>query len=491
MAMPLLAISAAMIALRLPSCTAAEATDPVCVRWGTVVVLQRTRTCTTGGVERVTAAEAEVLERRAAGSLAAAGARPGDRVVLSAPSSAALLCAALGALRSGVVPVLLDPALTPAERDPLVADADPALVVAGAGAVAALAEGGREAELAPVPLGRPMHFTSGTTGRPRGVWTGVLDEAAANALADEEAELWGFATDDVHLVCSPLHHSAPLRFAGGTLRAGGDVVLLGRFEAEAFAEAVAAERPTTTFVVPAHLQRLFGPDGPALPPLSSFRLLAHAAAPCPEPLKRAALAAFPEGTVWEFYGSTEGQFTACPPGDWLERPGTVGRARPGRRLRTEPDGTIWCEVPDFARFTYWRDPAKTAAAWRGDAFTVGDLGRLDDEGYLWLDGRREDLLISGGVNVYPLEVERALAACPGVDEVAVFGAPDERWGTRVCAAVVGAVEPDALRAFARERLAPAKRPKTVVRVAELPRTERGKLRRSALAAQLGVAPPLG
>ncbi len=448
-------------------------------------------TAHTGGVERVTAADAEAAERRVAGSLAAAGARPGDRVVLVAPSSSALLCAALGALRSGVVPVLLDPALTPAEREPLVADAEPVLVVEGDAAVAALGQGGREAELAPVPLGRPMHYTSGTTGRPRGVWSGVLDEAEATALADDEADLWGFAPDDVHLVCSPLHHSAPLRFAGGTLRAGGDVVLLGRFEVGAFADAVATEHPTTAFVVPAHLQRLLGPGRPPLPELSSFRLLAHAGAPCPDPLKRAALDAFPDGAVWEFYGSTEGQFTACPPADWLARPGTVGRARPGRRLATDPDGTIWCEAPDFARFTYWRDPAKTAGAWRGSAFTVGDLGRLDDDGFLWLDGRRDDLLISGGVNVYPLEVERALAACPGVEEVAIFGVPDDRWGTRVCAVVVGDVEEGALRSWARQRLAPAKRPKDVVRVDALPRSERGKVRRSTLAAELGLAPGLG
>jgi long-chain acyl-CoA synthetase len=263
-------------------------------------------------------------------------------------------------------------------------------------------------------------------------------------------------------------------------------VLLGRFAAAAFARAVATERPTTAFLVPAHLQRLFDPGGPELPPLTSFRLLAHAGAPCPDGLKRSAIATFPEGAVWEFYGSTEGQFTACPPAEWLERPGTVGRARPGRRLTTDPDGTVWCEVPDFARFGYWRDPEKTAAAWRDDAFTVGDVGRLDAGGYLWLEGRREDLLISGGVNVYPLEVERALAACPGVHEVAVFGAPDERWGTRVCAAVVGRVEPDVLHAFARDRLAPAKRPKTVVRVDALPRTDRGKLRRTTLAAELGL-----
>ncbi|MBA2624926.1 MAG: AMP-binding protein, partial [Acidimicrobiia bacterium] len=385
----------------------------------------------------------------------------------------------------------LYPALTPAEREPLVEDAEPALVLDAAG-VAALADG-PPADLAEVPLARPMHYTSGTTGRPCGVWTGVLDEGPARRLADEETDLWGFAPDDTHLVCSPLHHSAPLRFAAGTLRARGNVVVLGKFDVDRFHDAVrsADGAPLTAFAVPAHLQRLLGPGAPGPPDLTGFRLLAHAGAPCPEPLKRAALATFPHGCVWEFYGSTEGQFTACSTDEWLDRPGTVGRARPGRRLSTEADGTVWCEVPAHARFAYWRDPAKTAAAWRGDAFTVGDLGRLDEDGFLFLDGRRDDLIISGGVNVYPLEVEGVLADFPGVEDVAVFGVPDERWGARVCAAVVGQLEPDGLLAHARTRLAPAKRPKSVVVVASLPRSERGKVRRSTLAHDLGLADRVG
>jgi long-chain acyl-CoA synthetase len=203
-------------------------------------------------------------------------------------------------------------------------------------------------------------------------------------------------------------------------------------------------------------------------------------------LKRQAIDAFPSGAVWEFYGSTEGQFTACSAGEWLARPGTVGRARPHRRLATDADGTIWCDVPEYARFAYWRDPERTAQAWRGSAFTVGDLGRLDDDGYLFLDGRRDDLVISGGVNVYPAEVEQALAAVPGVEEVAVFGVADERWGQRVCVAVVGDVDPELVRSTAAERLAPFKRPKDVYVVASLPRTSTGKLRRGALARQLGL-----
>jgi long-chain acyl-CoA synthetase len=234
-------------------------------------------------------------------------------------------------------------------------------------------------------------------------------------------------------------------------------------------------------MVPAHLQRLFAHGH--LPDLSSFRRLVHAGAPCPTPIKEAALAAFPADSVWEFYGATEGQFTACPPDDWLQHPGTVGRARPRRRLEVDDDGLIWCHVPAFARFEYWRDPERTEAAWRGDAFTAGDLGHLD-EGFLFLDSRRDDLIISGGVNVYPAEVENVLAALAGVEDVAVFGAPDERWGQRVCAAVVGDVRPGAVVDHAHAHLSAYKCPKDVYLVDDLPRTGTGKVRRSRLARQL-------
>jgi len=276
----------------------------------------------------------------------------------------------------------------------------------------------------------------------------------------------------------------------GTVLAGGRVVVPGQFDPVLVTEAIERERPTSMFCVPTHLQRLFAHwDAVGTPDLSSFRLVAHAGAPCPDAVKRRLVETFPDGATWEFYGSTEGQFTACRSEEWRAHPGTVGRARPGRTLLLDDDGTIWCTVPEHAQFIYWRAPQKTTAAWRdsphGRAFTVGDLGRLDGDGYLYLDGRREDLVISGGVNVYPVEVENVLRTAAGVRDVAVFGVDDPTWGQRVCAAVVGEVDPEALRALARERLAPPKRPKEYVAVDALPMTATGKLRRLALPGLLG------
>lgn len=438
------------------------------------------------------AADSERDQRRAAGALAAAGLEPGDRVAIVAGSSATYLAVVLGALRTGVVPVLLNPALTPPELAVLITDAAPAATLDDDD-IARLVAFDHEADLADAPLARPMLYTSGTTGSPKGVWSGVLDEGAASAALAEERDLWQFNRDDVHLVVSPLYHSASLRFAVGTLLAGGDVVLAGAFDLTRLTATITAARPTSTFVVPTHLSRMLMAQ--VRPPLDSFRLVAHAGAPCPSKVKRAALEAFPSGSVWEFYGSTEGQFSACSPDEWIERPGTLGRARPGRHLSIEApeaagsrdaSGVIWCYVPAHARFEYWRDPARTAAAWRGDAFTVGDLGRLDNDGYLFFDGRRDDLVISGGMNVYPLEVEHTLLDHPGVRDVAVFGVPDDDWGQRVCAAVVGDVEPAELATWLRDRLAPYKRPKRIVRVDDIPVSATGKVRRSRLGADLGL-----
>jgi long-chain acyl-CoA synthetase len=411
--------------------------------------------------------------------------RPGDRVALLVPGSRQYVDLVIALLARGVVPVPLDPRLTPRERDGILGDVDPVLVVQSPEELAELLAVQPDAARRGLPLARPMHVTSGTTGRPKGVWSGLLDEPSARALLEEERDLWGFTGSDVHLVLSPLHHSAPLRFSVGTLLAGGRLVVTGADPA-AVTAAIRDERPTTMFCVPTHLQRLFAHwEEVGVPDLSSFRMVAHAGAACPPDVKQRLIALFPDASTWEFYGSTEGQFTACRSEEWLERPGTVGRARPGRRLTVEADGAIWCTVPPYARFSYWGDEAKTAAAWRetpdGPAFTVGDLGRLDEDGYLYLDGRREDLVISGGVNVYPVEVENVLREHPGVREAAVFGVPDPDWGQRVCAGVVGEAPEDELRDLARERLSPAKRPKDYVYLDALPHTATGKVQRLVLA----------
>jgi long-chain acyl-CoA synthetase len=418
---------------------------------------------------------------------------PGDRVVLLVTGSPQYAELVIALLRRGVFPVPMDVQLTQGEREALIADLDPVLVVTTQeqleDLLASCPTGSGP------PLGRPIHLTSGTTGRPKGVFSGLLVRDEAEALLAEERDLWGFHADDVNLVLSPMHHSAPLRFAMGTLLAGGRVVMpeapvlrtrgtsrhVG-FDPATVTAAIAEHRPTTMFCVPAHLQRLFQHwDEHGTPELDSFRLVAHAGAPCPEWVKRRLVEDFPDGSTWEFYGSTEGQFTACPSEQWLARPGTLGRARPGRRMTVDEEGRLWCVVPSHARFSYFGDPEKTAAAWReieeGPAFTVGDLGRIDADGHVFLDGRREDLIISGGVNVYPAEVERVLGGVPGVEDIAVFALDDDVWGQRVCAAVVGDAADVVLRAHAREHLAPAKRPKEYHRLASLPRTPTGKVRR--------------
>jgi long-chain acyl-CoA synthetase len=432
----------------------------------------------------ITAAESTAAQRRAAGALAAAGLAPGDRVVLSLPGSPAYVSAVLGATRSGVVPVPLDPRLTTYEFNQIVADVEPALIIRDPAELDELLSG-PERDVAEWPLCRPMHFTSGTTGRPKGVWSGLLSHDNARRLALEESELWGFSSDDVNLVVSPVYHSAPLRFAAGTLLAGGQVVVLPTFEPAAFADAVERVRPSTMFCVPAHLQRLFAwqdATGDSRD-LATFRLVAHAGAPCPDGIRRRAHDTFGIDRVWEFYGSTEGQWTACRADDWRTHPGTVGRARPGRVVTADEEDLLWCAVPPWATFEYWRDQEKTAAAWKdtpdGPAFTVGDLGRVED-GWVYLDARRTDLIITGGVNVYPAEVESALSDVRGVTDIAVFGRPDESWGQRVCAAYVGDATEEALRERAVERLSPPKRPKEYVRLESLPRTATGKVRRHEL-----------
>jgi acyl-CoA synthetase (AMP-forming)/AMP-acid ligase II len=482
-------------------------------------------------VEVLHASDAEVRQRRAAAALLALGCAEGDRVAFALGSSADLICAVLGAARVGLIPVLLNATLTAAERDALADDAQPVLRVFDAAALAALttddptpgAAAGR-VELAKYPLTRPMHYTSGTTGRPKGVTTGLVDEATARHVYEDEAAVWHFDPSDLHLVCSPMYHTVSIRFSTNTLLAGGSLAILNRFEAGTALDALRGLRPTTAFLVPTHLRRILQhPNLGADETFDSLRLLAHAGAPCPETVKRATMARARPGVVWEFYGSTEAQYTVCSPDDWLEHPGTVGKARPGRRLFLAPiddaddgddayaagsddlvDEVVWCEQPDFARFTYWRNPEATANAWRGSACTVGDLGRLDEDGFLYLTGRRHDLIISGGVNVYPAEVKNVLSAVPGVREVAVFGLPDDRWGQRVCAAYVvadaatgsrsaattAAVE-ESLRAAASSSLAPYKRPKEYIAARDLPHTATGKLVRRAVSQHLGLhdAPP--
>lgn len=427
----------------------------------------------------------EAQARRAGGWLRQHGLTEGDRIGIVATNHPRYLPLTVGALRTGVVPVLVNAHLPPPERARIIADADPALVVDERSWPDV--DEAPEAELAPHPLARPMHYTSGTTGFAKGVWSGIFTPDDAAALTRDEAELWAAGPGDVFCVCSPLYHSAPHRAALSALLAGARVVVFERFDAREVARVMGEMGVTGAFLVPTHLRRLIeaGLRCPAM------RRALHAGEPCPPALKREALDVFPEGSLWEFYGSTEGQFTVCSSAEWLERPGTVGRTRGGRRLEIDDPaddgvGTVYVSAPSFARWEYWGDPGKTRRAWRGEMFTVGDLGRLDGEGYLFLAGRREDLIITGGVNVYPAEVERVLAEHPQVGEAAVFGVADPAWGQRVCAAVVAAgVSAAQLHEWLRDRLPGSHRPKEVHFLERLPRTTTGKVRRADLASLSG------
>ena len=457
--------------------------------------------------QTVSFAELDGRQRKVAGALRAARVKRNDRIAVLAANSVSYLEVTIGVLRAGIVPVPINPLLTEPEIAYILEDSGarwlftdrpvehpgPQRIVSFGDAYERLLHEARPARLSPYALGRPMHYTSGTTGSPKGVWVKPHNARRAAKVSEEFRELWGITSEDIHLVCSPLAHSAPHRFAMRTLEAGGTVVLLGKFDAAETYAAIDLFSITTTFMVPTHLERIlalgYNELGKRDP--SSMRLLAHAGAPIRERTKREALELFPAGSIWEFYGSTEGQATRISTEEWLKKPGSVGRAIPdveiliaderGNELDRGETGEIWISDPNGERWSYWRDRAKTASAWRGDAFSVGDIGYLDPSGYLYLEGRKHDTIITGGVNVYPQEVEAVLATHPSVLEVVVYGSDDEEWGQRVCAAVVPKygqpLDPDRLKSWARERLAGYKTPRVIEVWDELPRTATGKLRR--------------
>jgi long-chain acyl-CoA synthetase len=289
-----------------------------------------------------------------------------------------------------------------------------------------------------------------------------------------------------------LAHSAPHRFSTRTLEAGGTVVLQEKFDPMETLIAIELFGVTTAFMVPTHLERILQLEhGTKSHDLSSMRMLAHAGAPIREETKRAVINTFPSGSVWEFYGSTEGQATRISSDEWLRKPGSVGTALPGVRLLILDEdgaelpagesGEVWILDPNSERFGYWGDKDKTRRAWRDGAFTVGDLGSLDEDGYLYLNGRKHDTIITGGVNVYPQEVESVLAEHPAVAEVVVFGVPHDEWGEEVHAWVIPKanmpLDGERLRKWARERLAGFKCPRRIDIVEELPRTPTGKIKR--------------
>jgi acyl-CoA synthetase (AMP-forming)/AMP-acid ligase II len=320
--------------------------------------------------------------------------------------------------------------------------------------------------------------TSGTTGRPRaamltrrGQWLDALALALELRLCAE----------DVHLATMPLYHVGGRALVLAHTLRGCTVHLHDSFDADAVAATIERHRITTTQVVPTMVAWLLD----AAPrDLSSLRLIWYASAPMPVELLRRGLERF--GPIFiQGYGQTESGplATVLPPADHdpgSERLGSAGRAVPGVEIRID-DGEICVRSP-WLMSGYWRAPELTAETLVDGWLRTGDLGRIDDLGYLYVVDRKKDMIISGGENIYPREVEEVLFAHPGVREAAVIGVPDEVWGESVRAVVVGDVEPDELVAFCRARLAGYKCPKSVELRAELPKTPSGKVLKRELRA---------
>ncbi|ALG15375.1 acyl-CoA synthetase [Kibdelosporangium phytohabitans] len=344
--------------------------------------------------------------------------------------------------------------------------------------------------------GGMMIYTSGTSGRPKAVRRALPDGPPRpyDPVAVATSARLGYVPGPgVHLVACPLYHAGPGGFALRALHLGQTVVLMERFDAEEVLRLIERHRVTTTHLVPTMFHRMLrlAPEIRARYDLSSLTSVVHGAAPCPPHVKQDMIDWLGQ-VVYEYYGSTEaGLVTATTSAQWLAAPGTAGTAMPGVQLRILDDehkdvpagevGTVYhsLAVPNFE---YLGDKEKTAAARVDEFVTVGDLGCLDQEGRLFLRDRRTDLIISGGVNIYPAEVEARLLAHPLVADAAVVGEPDDEWGQRVVA-YVQPVEPgddtlpDRLAEFCRDGLARFKVPRRIEVVARLPRTESGKMRR--------------
>lgn len=336
-----------------------------------------------------------------------------------------------------------------------------------------------------------MIYTSGTTGHPKGVRRHAPTPEQVAASEPTRAMIYGLKSGARGLLPGPLYHSAPNSFGLRAGRLGGALVLMPRFEPEQFLALIEAEKVDTIFMVPTMFIRLM-----KLPQavrekydMSSLRHVIHAAAPCPADVKRAMIEWWGP-VIHEFYGSTEaGAVTLANSQDALDKPGTVGKVAPWAEMRVAGDdgrwlgqgeiGEIYSRIAANPDFTYHNKPEKRAEIERDGFITSGDVGYIDADGYVFICDRKRDMVISGGVNIYPAEIEAALHAIPGVHDCAVFGIPDQEFGE----ALMAVVEPQpgvtldiaSVRARLKTKLADYKVPKHLEITADLPREDSGKI----------------
>ncbi|MBT8214770.1 MAG: AMP-binding protein [Acidimicrobiia bacterium] len=338
--------------------------------------------------------------------------------------------------------------------------------------------------------GGTMLYTSGTTGKPKGVYRPAPATGAVSSNIGEYAEDGG----DSHLCAGPLYHAAPMFFSlRMPLEMGATVVLMDKWDAEEALRLIDEHRVTHSHMVPTMFRRLL-----ALPAAiqdrydtTSLKYVIHGAAPCPVADKRAIIDWFGP-VVWEYYGATEGMGSFVDSATWLSKPGTVGRPlgedhvivgdENGAPLPTGEVGLVYMKATGATRFEYHKDDAKTRSTFKGEYFTLGDVGYLDDDGFLFLTDRSANLIISGGVNIYPAEVDEVLLLHEAVADVATIGVPDDEWGEMVLAVVElndGSDASDALASalieHCRKHLASFKCPRRVEFTDELPRSDNGKI----------------
>lgn len=488
-----------------------------------VVMAESGRTLTYGDLERNSASIASALY--------GLGLRRGDVIALVSDNSVEAFEVYWAAIRSGLYITAVNWHLAPDEAAYIVTDCGARVLFASAGVrglaeeIVALTPGvshrysyggditghqpysvlinGRFETLQDQPRGTEMLYSSGTTGRPKGIKPTLLDiqvDEPGDPLVGMLAHAFGITAEDRYLSPAPVYHAAPLKWCGGVHSLGGTVVLMEKYDAAAALAAIQAHRISVTQMVPTMFIRMLQlPDDVRQAfDTSSLRLAVHAAAPCPPDVKQAMIDWWGPILV-EYYGATEGHgVTVVTTGEWLTKRGSVGRAALGTlhvcddegvELGSGDVGTVYFER-ERAPFEYHNDPEKTSSARHPDHdnwSTVGDMGFVDEDGYLFLTDRKAFMIISGGVNIYPQEIENVLALHPKISDVAVIGIPHSEMGEQVKAVVElreGLSGTDELAseliAYVRERIAHYKAPRSVDFVESLPRLATGKLAKRKL-----------
>lgn len=474
------------------------------------------------GERSLTYAELNTRARQVANALRSLGVRAGDRVAVMAHNSIELLEIAGGLSKLSAIGVLLNYRLKASEVAYILNDCGAKVALAGpelvnvvdqaradvAGEIIyiavseekrpgwllyedLLARASKEIPGGEGGLGSAMSYTSGTTGKPKGAYRprGVPIEDVIRLI-----QAFELAESDVHLLAGPYYHSAPSFFVSLHTLLGATIVIQPKYDPVEALQLIEHHKITTTFMAPTLLQRLC--DVPeetfARYQTRSLRSIILGGAPCPHILKERGSARFGE-CLWEFYGATEtAVVTLLRPEDQLHKPGSCGKVGPSQEIRLldakgqeVPDGEpgeMWARNPWLAE--YYNKPEATASNMRDGFFSVGDIAYRDAEGFYFICDRKIDMIISGGANIYPAEIEAVLSAHPAVADVAVIGIPHEQWGESVLAVVqlhpTASATAEELMAFCGERLADYKKPRGIDFVAELPRNPAGKLLKTVI-----------